>query len=190
MVQSLGHPHVVQHIKSLAVSPFSRHLPAGVTIHYTAGPTLAGCISTMKQTGLGYHFIIDRDGTIHETSRLDCGTYHAGRAKWNGLSPNRTHLSIALVSWGKLNDKGLTWAMSEPDSEVERHGHKWHPATPKQEEALLQLCVRLMKEFSIGAADFCGHSECALPAGRKVDIGGTFSITMSELRKILADSEP
>jgi N-acetyl-anhydromuramyl-L-alanine amidase AmpD len=73
-----------------------------VVMHSTAGTTLAGAVSTLRAKGLGYHYLIERDGTVHKgcaTSR-NCG--HAGES----VGPDGRHCnSYAIgVSFVHPND--------------------------------------------------------------------------------------
>ena len=49
-----------------------------VVVHYTAGGSLSGAISTLEQRGLGYHYLIDFDGSIYKGAPYASETYHAG----------------------------------------------------------------------------------------------------------------
>ena len=160
-------------------------LPTGITIHYTADGDLDRVKREMETKGVGYHFIIDRDGSLHQTANLLKAVNHAGKAMWNGQSPNRTHIAIAFISWGLLNSDSLAWNGSKAVG-VKRRGHLWDAATPEQEERLSTLVRQLMREFAISAANICGHDECALPQGRKVDPGGSLLLSMGDFRKAIA----
>lgn len=160
-------------------------LPTGITVHYTADGTLEQAKRAMDERKIGYHFIVDRDGLIHQTANLAKAVNHAGKAIWNGQSPNRTHLAIAFVNWGLASGDSLSWAGIKIET-VKRMGFLWEPATAKQEKALKRLIQDLMKDFGISAANICGHDEAALPKGRKVDPGGSLSFTMAQLRKELS----
>lgn len=160
-------------------------LPTGITVHYTADSDIERVKREMDQSKVGYHFLIDKNGLIHQTANLSKAVNHAGKAMWNGQSPNRTHIAIAFVCWGLANRDGLAWNGTVIET-VKRNGHLWEPATDKQEKALRRLIIDLMRDFGITAANICGHAECALPAGRKCDPGGSLSFTMAQLRKELS----
>ena len=73
--------------------------PTRIILHHTAGATLKGAEQTLKQRGLGYHYMIDRDGTRYQYYR---DTAAANHAKYN----NRRTIGISLVGGGgtRLND--------------------------------------------------------------------------------------
>lgn len=169
----------------------------GITVHHTADNNVQRVIDDLKAQGLGYHVIIDRDGTIIQTTYLSQRVNHAGIAKWNGVSPNREHVAVSLVSWGAVTKKGgkyVAWNGSEvvASQVAQRRGnltdqlYYWHIATPKQEQALMTF-LRWAIMRGLDRADFCGHDECALPEGRKSDPGGVLSKTMAEIRAELTD---
>jgi N-acetyl-anhydromuramyl-L-alanine amidase AmpD len=158
-------------------------LPTGITVHYTADGDLERVKREMNSSKVGYHFIVDRDGLIHQTANLAKAVNHAGKAMWNGQSPNRTHLAVAFISWGHLDKDGRAWNGMKVLNPVKRRGLLWDPATEVQEKKLLQLLSDLMRDFDISPMNICGHDECALPAGRKADPGGSLSKSMAEIRK-------
>lgn len=159
-------------------------LPAGVTIHYTADDSLERSITTLKLAGLGYHILIDYDGTCYQAAPFTDRVYHAGKALWLGNKPNSTHIAISLISWGKLSH-GKSWRGDIiPEYEIaERQGGQWHKATVNQETSLMDLLQWLVQQ-GIDPRHICGHDECALPPGRKVDPGGVLQLSMSEVRKL------
>ena len=160
-------------------------VPTGITIHYTADENMDRVKREMNMNGIGYHFIIDRDGSLHQTAHLLKAVNHAGKAMWNGQSPNRTHIAIAFISWGLLNSDGFAWNGSKAVG-VKRMGHLWDAASQAQEMRLSTLVRQLMQEFSISAANVCGHDECALPKGRKSDPGGSLKLSMIDFRKAIS----
>lgn len=160
--------------------------PKGITIHYTADDNLDRTVRSLKGQKLGYHFFIERDGTVVQSADLLSRVNHAGVAKWRGQSPNRSHISIAVLSWGVLkNSKNWLDNVVKQDVVVRRQ-HQWHAATKAQEGALISLLADLCSELKIDPMDVCGHDECAQPVGRKIDPGGIFEFTMPELRRKLS----
>lgn len=169
---------------SVKKQPFTAQGQRGVTVHYTASGCLNSALNAMQQSGLGYHFLIDRDGSIIQTSPLNHRTDHAGKAEWNEDRPNRSHISVSLVSWGLLNERSENYLGKVVES-VKRDGKMWHPATKAQEASVLDLCKKIMVAFKISHQNICGHDECCLPRGRKSDPGSIMSFDMKELRKRL-----
>lgn len=160
-------------------------LPAGITVHYTADDSLERSINSLRVANLGYHILIDRYGVCHQAALFTEHVYHAGKALWLGNRPNSTHIAVSLVSWGKLSH-GKSWRGDViPESEItERQGGQWHKATEAQETALMDLLKWLVGQ-GIDSRHICGHDECAIPPGRKVDPGGILQMTMADYRRFL-----
>lgn len=185
---SEGFPKIYPAVKRIytpetpGVGPFAVGRPLGVTVHYTASGGVDSAL-TEEQKGLGYHGLIDRDGSFIQTCYFDLRVNHAGKAVWNGKSPNATHLAIAIVSWGILDDEGKTYTKKqlEPEDIAEYNGKKWHKATAQQEKTLKEFLAWTVA-CGILPSEICGHDDCALPPGRKVDPGGILSFRLSDIR--------
>lgn len=183
-------------ITPLAMSAGPMTDVAGVTVHHTADTNVQRLIDSLKGEELGYHLVIDRDGTVIQLTYFSQRVNHAGAAKWLGESPNRSHIAVGLVSWGAVEKKGnryFAWNGAEVvatqvanrKGNLSDHSYYWHAATPQQ-EAALEVFLRWCMLRGLSREHFCGHDECALPRGRKSDPGGVLSTTMAELRAKLA----
>lgn len=170
------------HLDKLSAGPWQGDGPKGITLHYTADDNLNRTLLALDKGKMGYHFIVDRDGQVHQITSLGSRVNHAGVAKWNGQSPNRTHIAVAVLSWGLL-ENGMSWAKRPVFDSVKRRGHEWHSATQKQEEATLSLIEALRESFGILPQNICGHDECCIPLGRKVDPGGVLSVSTDQIRR-------
>ena len=172
--------------------PVGALVPQGVTVHYTADRDLDRTITALAARGLGYHLVIDRDGAAHQVVPFNGSVWHAGKAVWGSVSPNRGHVSVALLSWGELEELApgayQTWnGKVIPTADVAvRRGAPWDAATAAQEAALVRFLTWAVKAGGLDPASICGHDECAIPHGRKVDPGGTLPWTMEELRALVA----
>lgn len=77
--------------------------PTRVILHHTAGGTLAGAESTLKVRGLGYHYMIEKNGGVVEYVPADRFTAHAYKA-------NLGTVGVSFIGGGKYgaaNDKQL-----------------------------------------------------------------------------------
>ena len=174
------------------IGRFKHNTPVGVTVHYTASANISATIKELASKNLGYHLIIDKDGEMYQCAPLWAQLYHAGRAKWLGLSPNRTHIAVALVSWGWLKNRGglqLSWSgrIIPEDQRREVRGLWWEKATLDQEQTLFAF-LKWAVANGIDTKNICGHDECALPAGRKMDPGGVLELSMAQVREITRSS--
>jgi N-acetyl-anhydromuramyl-L-alanine amidase AmpD len=197
-------PKVFPHVKGLlqfdmsAKETFAGGKPIGAVVHYTADGDAAAGAASLVAAGLGYHLIVAKDGSVYQMASLTRKVWHAGKAAWRGHSPNQTCLAVALVSWGFLRpspgDAYRTYlgTLVVPGAVAWRTDNRfgivqpWDAATPAQTSALetiLQRCLDLGMDPDM----ICGHDECALPAGRKMDPGGVLPYTMADLRKRLKD---
>lgn len=152
--------------------------PKGVTVHYTASGNVDQTVSYLISQNLGYHILIDKDGKTTQMVDFQSRCNHAGKADWNGNSPNRSHIAVALISWGELEAssdlstfRAWTGHIVPAEDVVVTNGKFWDAATKDQISALmifLHWCV----QFGIHPDQICGHEECAIPLGRKADPGG------------------
>src|SRR3990167_4521616 len=68
-------------------------IPRRIILHHTAGGTLKGAEDTLRKRGLAYHYMIDKDGSIHRYhSPTDYAAHAAGH--------NQGSIGIAFVGDG------------------------------------------------------------------------------------------
>jgi AmpD protein len=96
------------------------------------------------------HFFVERNGTVHQFVDTDDTAWHAGESAYQG----RSH----------CNDFSIG---------IELEGDQIHPFSPRQYEALAQICGATIRRYP-GVTPEClvGHSEVA--PGRKWDPGPCF----------------
>ena len=192
------YPGVVKIVEPESMSSgLMGNVPLGVTIHHLGERNVDNAMETLRRDKFGYHAIIDRDGSFIQTSYFKNKVNHAGKASWNGSSPNRRHLAVAIASWGQVTKssdfKYTSWAgtriplfeVSLRKGNIDNEWHFWDVATPAQEHCLFEF-LKWCVAHGIPTKNICGHDECALPFGRKNDPGGVLSMTMPQLRAMLA----
>lgn len=90
-----------------------------------------------KFSGIGYNFVIYRDGSIHE-----------GRPEWaagaHTTGYNSTSIGICYIGGMDADNK-----------------HAKDTRTPAQKEALLQLVHELMAKYKVPLSRVCGHYQFA-----------------------------
>lgn len=175
--------------------------PKFIVIHYTAGSSLSGAVSTLKAKGLSYNILIDKDGSVHQARRLDRTSGHAGRSNWkadgsltNSSSLNVNGIGVSLVNLG-LHDyflQGRWWygydrkkktgiPPSVLDAEANkkssiyapnRHQH-WAPYTSEQIDACRNLIDAILKEYD-SINEIVGHDDIAIDD--KFDPGPDFPL--------------
>lgn len=111
---------------------------------------------------LSAHFLVDRAGRVTQFVATDRAAFHAGVSRWRGR--------------GGCNDFSVG---------VELIGGPERDFTARQYAALARLCCALMREHpKITTRGIVGHSQIALPRGRKTDPGPRFD--WARLRTLIA----
>lgn len=171
--------------------PFAPGLPDTLLIHFTAGGTIEGAISTLTdpKTRTSAHVVIGRDGAIRQLVPFDWVAWHAGESAWAGrFGLNAYAVGIELVNWGRLQVRSgvhgpetlVSWTGTEvprEDAVQLRHSFEgqlswWQQYTELQLEACEQLCELLVEHYSIRW--FLGHEHVS--PGRKLDPGPAFPL--------------
>lgn len=132
--------------------------PIGALLHTTDGTNSLDWLlggSLRAGSAASCDFLIKRDGTIYQLTRLGSGSYHAGRCWWQGAPDNSDAASRALI--------GI---------ELENHDRVNEICTVAQHEALAVLLLRLAHYFNWSPINVWGHYELARPMGRRSDPQG------------------
>jgi N-acetyl-anhydromuramyl-L-alanine amidase AmpD len=186
----------VHNPSALSKGAFEGNQPAGVTIATTGERNLARVLAACAAGREGYHLVIDREGRVHQTAYLTQRVNHAGKAQWLCQSPNKAHISVGLISFGKLlpgpqgtwlSNTGVTVRSSHValrPGNTERGNAHWDACTIAQETTLYEVLTYLVAQ-GIGPSNVCGLDECSLPNGREHSPGGALSMTTVELREKL-----
>lgn len=178
--------------------PFTRALcqssrpftPRAIVVHYTAGRTLAGAVTTLtkppartpdgKLKGASAHVVIGRDGEVAQLVAFDRIAWHAGPSLWRGKPKlNDWSIGIELVNLGPL--KPESEHMWDPDvfmHEVpEEPGvtryDPWQRYTEPQLAKLEQVIAALRAAYP-SIVELTGHEHICIPRGRKTDPGPAF----------------
>jgi N-acetylmuramoyl-L-alanine amidase len=103
-----GGPDPVDATKAGAVAGAAhgpRKKTEGLIVHHTGGRGLQSAIDTLKARGLGYHYLVDRDGTVVNYVDDSQKAWHAGKTDKKPELGNRNSVGMALVA---KDDKDLT----------------------------------------------------------------------------------
>src|SRR5690606_31233898 len=112
-------------------------------VHMTAGESAASSIAWLRKIGLSYHYIIDRDGTIHRAADPARIAYHAGVSAWGD----------SLVRFGRsLNPVSVGVALAHRNDDSE-------PVTSAAYHSLVWVAAILSESNGMFAADWLGHLE-------------------------------
>jgi hypothetical protein len=110
----------------------------GTVFHHTGGDSVNGAISTLKQRGLSYHYIIAKDGTITQLLPEGAVGYHTMPGD---VGPNVKNLNNS-------NTIGIAFAAST-DNDV----------TAEQIEKARALNAELSRKFGYPETSVWGHGE-------------------------------
>lgn len=143
--------------------------PSGITIHNTAGGTLAVALKALANRALSYHFIIDKDGTIHQLVKTNLVAIH-------DPVTNPTNIGISFVNLGHQSQFAGRWGSPELSEWVEgiQSGKSatWEPY-PSAQIAAGESLVAELKSMYPTITTLVSHSDTA---SGKEDPGPAFPI--------------
>jgi N-acetylmuramoyl-L-alanine amidase len=156
--------------------------PRALLIHYTAGRGLQQSADWLcnPRAKASAHLIVGVDGSVMQLVRFDRVAWHAGPSLWEGEERlNDWSFGIELDNPGKLRRTASGWTtefgdrVADHDVVIDDHGRGWHAFSNEQIVAAYEACEALIDRYpSIHLV--LGHSEVAVPAGRKSDPGPAF----------------
>jgi N-acetylmuramoyl-L-alanine amidase len=130
----------------IGTTNFNMRKPGYVIIHHTAQNSCEQTFKTftLPPTQVSAHYVICKDGTVHQMLNDYLRAWHAGLGKWGNLSDINS-ASIGI--------------------EIDNNG--FETFTDLQVSSLLNLLDTLKTRYAIPAANFIGHADIA--PTRKVD---------------------
>lgn len=162
-----------------------------IVLHNTMGGSVTGSIDHLngKTNGHGYHFLIERDGTVYQTAPIDRITRHAGLSNWRGWENlNSFSVGISFGNYGPLMRKGDSFfneyggrmkdADVMPGPIPHYNGSRkyaaagWEAYSPAQITSGLRVCRDIVDRLPI--RDVIRHDDIAV--GRKYDTGPALSL--------------
>lgn len=156
-------------------------------MHYSAGSSLSGAITALKNRGLSYNFLIDKDGSIHQARPFNRRSSHAGRSNWkadgglkNASSLNGSSIGISLINlglhdffkhgkwWhgikkGKVQPPSVAAASANNLSSIyaPRRQPHWEPYTSAQISSCRALIDGILNEYDT-IDEIIGHDDIAI----------------------------
>lgn len=148
-----------------------------IVLHRTGGATMASAIATFKSSGIGTHYIIDKDGTIKQTANAEKYTYHVGkiraRCMEEGTCSAEEAKKIKNFGWSpdKIYDNEKTkkypdrYPMSTDSIGIEVVGKYnktakvWDQATTQQKTSINFLVKKLKKTYNLTDRDIYEHDK-------------------------------
>lgn len=153
-------------------------------IHYSVTYDLESAIKVLADRNVSYHYIIDIDGTIHQTTKDNQVAYHAkGR--------NSDTIGISFVNLGPHPQSGVTTPQQLirkgiinqgqtaesawiSDSQIKEYTH-WQPYTNEQIVSSIKLARHLIKKYpDPGITEAYAHSQVSTSG--KMDPGPAFDL--------------
>lgn len=168
----------------------------GLTVHYAVSGNTAdsaiGVIKYLASQGFGC-MAMDKDGKIYIPENFDVlksWGYHSGVSKWKGISSvSDKFAGMEICCWGLNSKVGPFRTVTTKEGYVV--AGKYQQYTEAQENSLINFCLwakTVNPEFDFDYV--AGHDELRKEAGKlgdKQDPGGSLSMTMPELRKLLTN---
>lgn len=148
-----------------------------IVLHRTGGATMASAITAFKSSGVGTHYIIDKDGTIKQTASTGKYTYHVGkiraRCMAEGTCSEEEAKKIKGFGWSpkKIHDNEKTkkypdrYPMNTDSIGIEVVGKYntaakiWDQATPQQKTSINFLIKKLKKTYNLTDRDIYEHDK-------------------------------
>ena len=130
---------------------FNERRPNIVVLHHTSNDTVRDALRTLTDPAreVSAHYLVGRDGSLHQLVDERHRAWHAGDSRWGAIS-DLNSVSIGI--------------------ELDNNGREPFPRA--QTDALLTLLAELKTRYSIPRANFIGHADVA--PGRKVDPSSHF----------------
>ena len=170
--------------------------PLYVVLHFTQMGSVRSSVDVLNARGFGYHVLVDRDGTVHQTAPFDRMVHHAGASNWRGRKAlNAFSVGVSLANHGPLRRAGGRWRTLEgqpiADADVVEGSHAngdplwagigWERFPAPQVEAALDVCASVASAYPI--RDVIRHDDVAV--GRKLDTGP--ALDMTPFHALIAD---
>lgn len=130
-----------------------------IVLHSMCAPAFAdslsleNCIKTLRKARVGPHYIIDREGGIHQYAPENIRAPHAGASRMPFKDDKRRHVSEFSIGIEIISGRGVGF-------------------TDAQYRALGSLLNDLTERHAVRS--IVGHSEVALPRGRRWDPDALF----------------
>lgn len=164
---NIHHPHINQHHLLDRTDPI-----ANIVLHYTVSnfkSTYHTFKKNIKHDRVASHYLIDTNGEIYQLVKDDKIARHAGLSMWNRVKNlNMNSIGIEIVNFG-FNKEDFGDGIKIKNSD-----NFWYPFPKKQIDAVVKLTAILSEEYKIEPYNIIGHSDIAIPAGRKQDPGILF----------------
>lgn len=148
-----------------------------IVLHRTGGSSLSAAMASFRNSGIGTHFIIDKDGTIRQTANTNKYAYHIGKIrarcmeegtcspeeakkiKGFGWAPTKIHNNEKVKKYSARYPLNTDSLGIEVVAGYNTTTKIWDPATPKQKAAINYLVKKLQETFNLTDKDIYEHDK-------------------------------
>ena len=81
-----------------------------LVLHQTGGKDAAGTLPEYKSSTIGAHFLIDQDGTVYQTARINKRAFHVGKSRSKCLEAKSCGPEEQAAIKTILNAKGVSYS--------------------------------------------------------------------------------
>lgn len=146
--------------------------PFMIVFHYTVTSfqgTLDLFQESIKNDKLGAQYLLNTNGDVYQLLNDNVVVKHAGVSYWDGFTElNKYAIGIENVNYG-WSDENFGEGVK-----VEGSHNFWYSFPEEQVDSLTNLTADLIEKYHIKPYNILGHSDIAIPAGRKQDPGVLF----------------
>lgn len=156
--------------------------PKYIVIHYTANNSFTGAINTLTNPNskVSAHFVIGQKGELCQLAPCNVKCWHVGTSEYKGLTGlNAYSIGLELCNFGPLslkNGEYYSWngkIVSPSEVYTDTTGKHWNAYTHNQLTTTIDICKALISQYKT-IVDVVGHSDLAMPRGRKQDPSAAF----------------
>ncbi|MGI2257059.1 N-acetylmuramoyl-L-alanine amidase [Candidatus Cardinium hertigii] len=142
-----------------------------LVMHYTVADleeSLKILTDPLRSLRVSAHYLvpktaIDSQRKVFNLVANEKSAWHAGISGWGKhITLNNTSIGIEIVNAGLSDKPNLT------------NAEKWEPFSDYQMETVISLSKQIVQKYNIEPTNVVGHSDIALPYGRKQDPGPAF----------------
>lgn len=162
--------------------------PVALVLHRTVSSTSASVFQAF-QSGIGTHFVVDKDGTVYQAASLFKRTQHVGRIR-SRCKEERSCAAAERVALKKMSigatyghEKAKSYPARYPMNEdsvgietvanYDRATKTWEAATSSQSASIRLLVGILKDEYGLSDADIYEHDKIAYKTpGEGADLYG------------------
>ncbi len=142
----------------------------GIIVHQTGGATAASAFSSYAKGQSGAHLLIDKDGTMYQTARLNQSAWHIGKlqsrcvaelkcAKPKTWDPSGTHKAEIAKAWPLRYPSNADSIGIEIVGLFDVKANQYESVTVEQNASLAWLIKELQVTLTLNATEVFRHPQ-------------------------------